>query len=64
MKYSELKDLALGDLVAKKKALGAEMFTVKMKNSIGQAQNPLIIRTLRRDIARINSLITSKTVKK
>ncbi|MEY4617175.1 MAG: hypothetical protein RJB66_2135 [Pseudomonadota bacterium] len=64
MKYSEMQSLSITDLAKKKKELAAEMFTLKMKNSIGQAGNPLMIRTLRKDIARINTAIsTKKTVK-
>lgn len=64
MKYSEMQSLNVTDLVKKKKELAGEMFTLKMKNSIGQAGNPLMIRSLRRDIARINTAIsTKKTVK-
>jgi large subunit ribosomal protein L29 len=64
MKYSEMQSLSVTDLVKKKKEIASEMFTLKMKNSIGQAGNPLMIRTLRRDIARINTAIsTKKTVK-
>ena len=64
MKYSEMQSLSITDLVKKKKEMAAEMFTLKMKNSIGQAGNPLMIRSLRKDIARINTAIsTKKTVK-
>lgn len=64
MKYSEMQSLSIVDLAKKKKELASEMFNLKMKNSIGQASNPLMIRTLRRDIARINTAISAKkTVK-
>jgi len=63
MKYSEIQSLSVGDLVKKKKELTTEIFDIKMKNSIGQAGNPLMIRTHRRDIARINTALSTKKVK-
>jgi large subunit ribosomal protein L29 len=60
MKYSEMQSLSIVDLAKKKKELAGEMFNLRMKNSIGQAGNPLMIRTLRRDIARINTVISTK----
>ena len=63
MKYSEMQSLSAGDLVKKKKELVVEVFNLKMKNSIGQAQNPLIIRNHRRDIARINTALSVKKAK-
>ncbi len=63
MKYSEMQSLAIADLVKKRKELVGEIFNLKMKNSIGQVQNPLMIRNYRRDIARINTVISSKKVK-
>ncbi len=63
MKYSEMQSLSVGDLVKKKKELIGQVFETKMKNSIGQATNPLTIRNNRRDIARINTALCAKKVK-
>lgn len=64
MKYSEMQSLTVLDLAKKRKEIASEIFNLKMKNSIGQAGNPVLIRTLRKDIARINTAIsTKKTVK-
>jgi large subunit ribosomal protein L29 len=60
MKYSEMQSVSISDLAKKRKEIAAEIFNLKMKNSIGQAGNPLMIRTLRKDIARINTAISSK----
>ncbi len=60
MKYSEMQSLSVSDLAKKRKELVGEMFNLRMKNSIGQAGNPLMIRSLRRDIARINTVISTK----
>ncbi len=60
MKYEEVKDLSLKDLVKKKNGLRIEMATAKMKNSLGQVSNPLSIRGMRKDLARIEMALTHK----
>jgi len=63
MKYSDMQSLSVVDLAKKRKDLVNEIFNLKMKNSIGQAQNPLMIRNHRKDIARINTAISLKRAK-
>lgn len=60
MKYTEIKDMSVAELKKKRSALSEQLFEIKMKNSIGQLSNPLTIRQLRRDIARINTAIVGK----
>jgi large subunit ribosomal protein L29 len=60
MKYTEIKDLSVGELKKKKAALSDELFTSSMKNSLGQLGNPLEIRKLRRDVARVNTALFQK----
>ncbi len=61
MKFSEVKDLSTGELRKKQKTLQEELFQLRMKNSLGQVSNPLLIRQARRDIARLMTAIASKT---
>ncbi len=63
MKYAEIKDMSVAELKKKRGALSEQLFEIKMKNSIGQLSNPLTIRQLRRDIARINTAIVGKIEK-
>ena len=60
MKYTEVKDLSAVELKKKKGALTHEFFTAKMKNSLGQLGNPLEIRKIRRDLARVNTALVQK----
>lgn len=60
MKYSDIKDLSIADLAKKRKALSESLFTAKMKNSIGQLGNPLEIRMIRRDFARVKTALRVK----
>jgi large subunit ribosomal protein L29 len=63
MKYQDVKDLSVAEMKKKKKALTQDMFEAKMKNSLGQLSNPLEIRGLRRDLARLNTALVQKVVR-
>lgn len=63
MKFAEIKELSVPELMKKRTTLSAELFDARMKNSIGQLSNPLEIRKLRKDIARLNTAIVKKTVR-
>ncbi|MFN8846249.1 MAG: 50S ribosomal protein L29 [Bdellovibrionales bacterium] len=60
MKFNEIKDMSLTELKKKRSVLSEQLFEMKMKNSIGQLSNPMTIRQLRRDIAKINTAIVGK----
>lgn len=63
MKYTEVKDLSVTELKKKRTALSEELFQARIKNSIGQLSNPLVIRDLRRNIAKINTAIVKKVAR-
>lgn len=55
MKISELKDLTLTELAAKGRDLRQEMFNMRLQQASSQLEKPARLRTLRRDIARIET---------
>lgn len=59
MKYSDVKDQSVAELSKKKAALTNDLFVAKMKNSLGQLGNPIEIRFLRKDLARLNTALTA-----
>lgn len=63
MKYADIKDLSVTELKKKRTALSQELFEARVKNSIGQMANPIEIRNLRKDIARINTAIVLKVAR-
>ena len=63
MKFVEIKDLSVAELKKKRTALSEELFQARIKNSIGQLSNPLVIRDLRRNIAKINTAIVKKVAR-
>ena len=60
MKFKDIAGLNPEDLRKKSKELRRDLFNVKMKNSLGQLGNPLEIRLLRKDIARVETAIRQK----
>ncbi|MFS4458083.1 50S ribosomal protein L29 [Bdellovibrio sp. HCB2-146] len=63
MKFQEIKDLSVVELKKKRAALSEELFQARIKNSIGQLSNPIEIRNLRRNIAKINTAIVKKVAR-
>jgi len=55
MKMSEMKDLTLTELAAKGRDLRQEMFNMRLQQAGSQLEKPARLRTLRRDIARIET---------
>ena len=63
---SELKNLkeeSLAELTAKSRALRQEIFNLRLQQASSQLEKPSRIRTLRRDIARIETQISSRRKK-
>ena len=57
MKITELRALKAEELTAKEDELKKELFNLKVQHATGQAENPLRLRLLRRDIARAKTII-------
>jgi len=60
MKAGELRDLAEEELVAKSRELRGELFNVKVKRSTGQLENTARLAQLRRDIARVETILRER----
>lgn len=60
MKAAELRDLSGDELAAKGRDLRNELFNVKVKRSTGQLENTALAGKLRRDIARVESVLREK----
>jgi large subunit ribosomal protein L29 len=55
MKYAELKDLTAEELRQKEAGLQDELFKLRLRQAVSQVENPMRIRKLRRDIARVRT---------
>lgn len=60
MKFKEMASQKSPELIRKKKELKEELFTATMKNSLGQLNNPLEIRKMRRELAQIETALSQK----
>jgi large subunit ribosomal protein L29 len=55
MKMSEIKDMTLVELAAKSRDFRQEIFNLRLQQASAQLEKPGRLRTLRRDIARIET---------
>ncbi|MBI5491656.1 MAG: 50S ribosomal protein L29 [Deltaproteobacteria bacterium] len=60
MKPAEIRDLTLEETKAKEAELSKEIFNLRMRHTTNQLENPLSLRTLRRDMARVKTIIAEK----
>jgi large subunit ribosomal protein L29 len=60
MKAAELRDLGPDELGAKERDLVDQLFRMRIQKSMGQLENPETIRTVRRDLARIKTVLRQK----
>ena len=60
MKSAEFRDLSLDELEAKSQELRSELFNVKIRKATGQLENTARLQQLRRDIARVESVLREK----
>ncbi|MDW8190066.1 MAG: 50S ribosomal protein L29 [Pseudobdellovibrionaceae bacterium] len=60
MKFGEIKNLELGELNKRLKTLRKELAELRFKNRMGRLENTSLIRSMRRDIARVQTAINLK----
>ena len=60
MKAAELRDLSVDELSAKSGDLRSELFNAQVKRSTGQLENAAKLRLLRRDIARVETVLRER----
>jgi large subunit ribosomal protein L29 len=58
VKASELRTLSEPELQAKSRELRDELFNARVKRATGQLENTAKLQQLRRDVARVETLIT------
>ncbi len=64
MKAAELKNLSIDELKKKELDLRRELFNLRFQLSKGELQNVRRIRAVKKDIAKILTIITEKNKKK
>ena len=62
MKATELRTLGADELGAKEHELADQLFRMRIQKSMGQLEAPAKVRGVRRDRARIKTILREKTV--
>ncbi|HCG57610.1 MAG TPA: 50S ribosomal protein L29 [Clostridiales bacterium] len=60
MKISEIKSLSVAELNARVKELNMELFNLRFSNASRNLANPVQIRNVKREIARVKTVIREK----
>jgi len=60
MKLKEILELSLQELAARKHELREESFHLRIQQQSGQLEKPSQLRAIRREIARIETVLTQK----
>jgi large subunit ribosomal protein L29 len=61
MKARELRDLQVDDLRKQEKDLDDQRFRLRIQKSMGQVEAPHKVRAVRRDLARVKTVLRAKT---
>ena len=60
MKPAEIRELSVAELNQKLTDLKAELFNLRFQHAINQLDNPLRLQVVRKDIARVKTVIREK----
>ena len=64
MKANELRDLTSEELNDKLGDLKSELFNLRFQLATGQLDNPMRIKTVRKDIARVKTILRERELNK
>ncbi len=60
MKAAEIRELGVDELHAREKDLDDQLFRLRIQKSMGQLEKPGKVADLRRDLARIKTILREK----
>ena len=60
MKAAELREITVDELMRKEQDLRKELFNLRFQQATGEIENPLRIRMLKKDIARVLTIVAEK----
>lgn len=60
MRPSDLRAMTVEELREKEKELRKELFNLRFRLATGEVENPMRIRSIRKDIARVLTVMTEK----
>jgi large subunit ribosomal protein L29 len=63
VKAAEIRELTVDDLRAREKELDDQLFRMRIQKSMGTLEAPAKVVTMRRDLARIKTILREKETK-
>lgn len=60
MKARELKEMSKEELINKEEELKDQLFKLKIQHTLGQLENPMKLKNIKRDIARIKTIFKER----
>ena len=64
MKAKNFKEMTSEELNAKFKSLKQELFNLRFSNATGQLANPMQLNAVKKDIARVKTILTERELNK
>lgn len=64
MKPKELRDLSKDELLARLKGLKEQLFQLRFQLATAQLENPMRIRQVKKDIARVHTILHQRELQK
>jgi large subunit ribosomal protein L29 len=62
MKIGEIRELSVDELRTREKDLDDQLFRLRIQKSMGQLEAPAKVRDVRRDLAKIKTILREKQV--
>jgi large subunit ribosomal protein L29 len=60
MRIKELRELSNDELIARRRELRKDAFNLRLQQQTGALEKPSVIRTNRREVARIETILTQR----
>jgi large subunit ribosomal protein L29 len=63
MRAKQVRELSIDELSQKEREIAEEIFRLRMRKNTGQLDNPMRLRLLRKDLARIKTIRHERATK-
>ena len=63
MKAREIHNMTNDELATKLASLKEELFNLRFRHATGQLENPNVLKTVKKDIARVKTVLREREVK-
>jgi large subunit ribosomal protein L29 len=63
MKIKELREMSTDELIARRRELRKDAFNLRLQQQTGALEKPSVIRFNRREVARIETILTQRSKK-